>query len=161
MPRVTGPVPATATPGDASHNYPFFSTTQWLEKHGYREDEFEISGMAAAYIVDRLQTHNAAVAPGGPYPYRTRVIVRRPKSARQFNGTVILEWINVTPMHDFEIDWSWSHEHLMQRGFAGSRSGTRRGMDRSMSQPAGNSRTTSCPSRSFRRSPGHSGIRLA
>lgn len=116
VPKVTGPVPATAAPGDPSHNYPFFSTKQWLDQYGYQEEEFYVEGFATEYIIDSDRT--ATVAAGGPHAYKTRVIVRRPKSPDKFNGTVILEWINVTPMHDFEIDWNWSHEHLMRRGFA-------------------------------------------
>jgi Alpha/beta hydrolase domain len=112
---VTGPIPAMAAPGDPSHNYPFFSTRPWLDRYDYEEEEFYVEGLANEYAITPNQT--ATIATGGPYPYKTRVIVRRPKSADKFNGTVILEWINVTPMHDFEIDWSWSHEHLMRRGF--------------------------------------------
>jgi len=114
--KVMGPIPATAAPGDPSRNYPFFSTRQWLDPYGYQEEEFIIEGLATEYIADPDRT--ATVATGGPHAYKTRVIVRRPKSAGKFNGTVILEWINVTAMHDFEIDWIWSHEHLMRRGFA-------------------------------------------
>ena len=113
---VTGPIAAATR--DASHNYPFFSTREWLDQYGYVEEEFYVEGMATEYVANRLQLETATVGPGGPYPYKTRVIVRRPKSARQFNGTVILEWINVTPNHDFEIDWNQSREHLMRRGFA-------------------------------------------
>jgi Alpha/beta hydrolase domain len=114
-PTVTGPIPVTAAPGDPSHNYPFFSTRPWLDRYNYEEEEFYVEGLANEYAITPNQT--ATIATGGPYPYKTRVIVRRPKSADKFNGTVILEWINVTPMHDFEIDWSWSHEHLTRRGF--------------------------------------------
>jgi hypothetical protein len=39
-PVVTGPIPATAPPGDPSHNYPFFTTTVDLASQGYIEQEF-------------------------------------------------------------------------------------------------------------------------
>lgn len=116
VPRVSGPVPVTAAPGDPSRDYPFFSTRHWLDARHYQEDEFYVEGVATHYIVDGERT--ATVAPGGPHAYKTRVVVRRPRSAGRFNGTVILEWINVTPMFDMEIDWLRSHEHLMRRGFA-------------------------------------------
>ncbi len=114
-PLVTGPVPVTATPGDPSRNYPFFSTVQWLAPFGYIEEEFYIEGRASAYVA--VGDTTMTVEPGSPYAYRTRVIVRRPKSALAFNGTVVLEWINTAAGNDFEIDWTWSHEHLMRRGF--------------------------------------------
>src|SRR5688572_24822578 len=90
---ITGPVPSTAKPGDASHNYPFFSTAHYVEEHDYIEEEFFIEGLAVEYAGAPDVT--ATITPGGPYPYKTRAIVRRPKSAGKFNGTVILEWSNV------------------------------------------------------------------
>ena len=115
-PKVTGPIPAAAAPGDPSHNYPFFSTRQWLDTYGYQEEEFFVEGSAVEYVGEPGQ--NATIALGGPYPYKTRAIVRRPKSARTFNGTVILEWTNVGAGFGIDNDWYWSHEHLMRRGFA-------------------------------------------
>jgi hypothetical protein len=45
-------------------------------------------------------------------------VVRRPASAKDFDGTVALEWINVTAQYDLEIDWFASHEHFVRRGWA-------------------------------------------
>jgi len=112
---ITGPVPSTAKPGDASHNYPFFSTAHYVEEQDYIEEEFFIEGLAVEYAGAPNVT--ATVAPGGPYPYKTRAIVRRPNSAGKFNGTVILEWSNVAAGFAIDNDWYWSHEHLMRRGF--------------------------------------------
>ena len=56
--------------------------------------------------------------PGGPYPFKTRVIVRRPVSNSKFNGTVILEWLNISEDLDQENDWWWTYEHLMRSGYA-------------------------------------------
>jgi hypothetical protein len=114
--KVTGPIPLLATPGDPSHNYPYFTTSHLVTKHEYVEEEFYIEGLAVEYAgeVDRTAT----IAPGGPYPYKTRVITRRPKSAEKFNGTVILEVNNTAAQRDIENQWYWSHEHLMRRGFA-------------------------------------------
>ena len=115
-PKVTGPIPATAAPGHASHNYPFFTTKHFVEKQDYVEDEFFVEGLAVEYVGPPGQT--ATIAPGGPHAYKTRVIVRRPKSARKFNGTVILEWTNVGAGFGIDNNWYWSHEHFMRRGFA-------------------------------------------
>jgi hypothetical protein len=113
---VTGPIPATAAPGDPSHNYPFFTTRHFVEKYDYVEEEFYVEGLAVEYIGPAGQT--ATIASGGAYVYKTRAIVRRPKSARRFNGTVILEWTNVGAGFGIDNDWYLSHEHLMRRGFA-------------------------------------------
>ncbi|MGH9658338.1 MAG: alpha/beta hydrolase domain-containing protein, partial [Bryobacteraceae bacterium] len=115
--KVTGPIPAEAPLGDSSRNYPFFSTSDLAERRDYIEEEFFVEGLASAFTID---TGNVATAiPGGPYPYKTRVMVRRPRTASRFNGTVILEWINAVMIrqYDFETDWNLTNEHLMRRGF--------------------------------------------
>jgi hypothetical protein len=48
-PTVTGPIPQPVAPGDASHNYIFFSSNHDLAGHGYVEEEFFISGNATRY----------------------------------------------------------------------------------------------------------------
>ena len=113
--KVTGPIPSTA-PGDPSHNYPYFTTSHLVTKHGYVEEEFYHEGLAVEYAGEANQT--ATIAPGGPYPYKTRGIARRPKSSGKFNGTVVIEVNNTAAGRDIENEWYWSHEHFMRRGFA-------------------------------------------
>jgi hypothetical protein len=117
-PKVTGPIASTASPGDASHNYPFFSMRAEVSARGFQEDEFFVEGQAQAYSDTGPTSAAGTPDAGGPYAYKTRVIVRRPVSAARFNGTVILEWINVASGVDQENDWWWSHEHLMRAGYA-------------------------------------------
>ena len=114
-PSVIGPIAPTAEPGDASHGYPFLATEVDLARHGYVEEEYFIDGFARNYATPPLATGEEV--PGGG-PYRTRIVVRRPASAKDFNGTVALEWINVTAQYDLEIDWFASHEHFVRRGWA-------------------------------------------
>ena len=116
-PTITGPIPATAAPGDPSRNYPFFTTSDIAAKYDYLEEEYFVEGLAPRYIRDGEVT--ATVAPDGPHHYKTRVLVRRPRSAERFNGTVILEWNNAVQIRqwDFETDWNLTNEHLMRRGF--------------------------------------------
>ncbi|QXD25278.1 hypothetical protein F7C95_05115 [Opitutia bacterium ISCC 51] len=52
------------------------------------------------------------------HPYRTRLIVRRPKSASNFNRMVIVEWNNVTAGPDKDIDWWMSGDHFIREGYA-------------------------------------------
>jgi alpha/beta hydrolase family protein len=116
-PIVTGPIPATAAPGDRSHRYPFFSTPVDLASRGYVEEEFFFERTANAYnISSPLAT--GSVIPGSSQPYRTRMIVRRPRSRKQFNGTVIMEWQNVSAGFDLDALWVASHEHFLRRGYA-------------------------------------------
>jgi len=48
-PNVSGPIRATARPGDPSHNYPFFASQFDLKRKGYVEEEFFFSGKARRY----------------------------------------------------------------------------------------------------------------
>ena len=117
---VEGPI-ASVTPGDPSRNYTFLATPIDLAALGYVEEEFFISGTACRYLVP-------AAPPGGApgtaairdcgWPYKTRVVVRRPASVEAFNGTVIAEWQNVTAQYDVDHYWLESSEHLMREGYA-------------------------------------------
>ena len=113
-PTVIGPIPATAAPGDPSHAYPFFSTTVDLAAYDYVEEEFFLQGTANRYNTPPLAT--GSIIDSG-HPYRTRVIVRRP-SPDDFNGTVVMEWQNVTLNHDLDAGWLESRDHLIRRGYA-------------------------------------------
>jgi alpha/beta hydrolase family protein len=118
-PIVTGPIPALAAPGDPSHNYPFFSTTVDLPKVGYIEQEFFFGGTANTYNVDpQVPSKQTAIITSSGNPYRTRMVVRRPVSAGNFNGTVVMEWQNVTAGYEPDALWIESHDHLIQRGYA-------------------------------------------
>jgi hypothetical protein len=121
-PVVIGPIPATASPGDPSHDYPFFSTTVDLPSRGYIEEEFFLEGTAAVYDIPAplslLNTPMTTADVVGSGPFRTRMVVRRPVSEGGFNGTVLMEWQNVAAGYDFDAGWLVSHEHMLRRGFA-------------------------------------------
>ena len=51
-----------------------------------------------------------------PTAYKTRVQVYRPKNPAAFNGTVYLEWLNVTNGSDTAPDWLAAHNEMIRRG---------------------------------------------
>ena len=114
VPTVTGPLAVTVSLGDSSHDYPYSATVDDLKKYGYVEEEFFFEGTANRYTTPQGAT--GAVVDGN-HPYKSRVIVRRPASAAAFNGTAIIEWNNVTPGHDLDIDWLQSHDYWMRSGY--------------------------------------------
>ena len=114
-PKVTGPIPVNAQPGDPSHDYPFFSRAVDLPDYGYMEEEYFFEGTANRYNTPAQTT--ATILDSG-HPYRTRLIVRRPASPEQFSGVVWLEWQNVTGNRDGDAVWAMSSEHLIRRGYA-------------------------------------------
>jgi hypothetical protein len=115
LPEVTGPVPVIAAPGDPSRDYPYVATVDDLARYGYIEEEYIIEGAASRYTTPQGTT--GTIVDTG-HPYRSRVIVRRPASPRAFNGTAVVEWNNVTPGHDLDIDWLQSHDYWMRSGYA-------------------------------------------
>jgi len=112
---VTGPIPWTVKAPDPAHGYTFNPTYLDLASKGYIEEEFFIEGVANQY--NTLPDATGSVKDSG-HPYKTRIVVRRPTSAKKFNGTAIVEWTNVTGSRDLEMDWFQSAEHFVRSGYA-------------------------------------------
>src|SRR5690348_4277110 len=110
-PTVTGPIPSTAVPGDSSHNYVFFSSNHELAAAGYVEEEYFINGTANTYLTPSGATGSVATSGN---PYKTRIVVRRPADKARFNGTVLVEWYNVTNGFDAENVWFFAWEHILR-----------------------------------------------
>jgi len=96
---------------------PFNASVMDLAKQGYVEEEFFISGAAKTYDIPRDQMSNGTPSDAS-HPFKTRLVVRRPASASKFNGTVIVEWTNVSEGFDNEVEWFHSGEHFVRAGYA-------------------------------------------
>lgn len=112
-PVLEGPIPGKP-PGDPSADavadtYPFFATHDNLARRGYVEQEFYLYGTAKGYSTSGEQIAE-------DIPYRTRIVVRRPISPRNFNGTVLMEWQNVTAGYD--LDALWHGDQITRAGYA-------------------------------------------
>jgi hypothetical protein len=121
-PTVTGPIPVNAPPGDPSHDYPFFSFAPQLAAlkgpDHYVEEEFFVEGIANRYTIPTGVPPNSATGTilDSGHPYKTRLIVRRPTQLRDFNGTVFVEWLNVTAGYDIEAQWTVGWPHIVDEG---------------------------------------------
>ena len=51
-------------------------------------------------------------------PYRTRIVVRMPTNPSRFNGTVVVEWLNVSGGGDGAVDSVYLSPELERAGFA-------------------------------------------
>ena len=111
-PIVTGPIPANAPPGDPSHDYPLLATALDLASLGYVEEEYFFSGTA-----NRYDLKTATIVSTG-HPYKSRLIVRRPTSPEKFNGTVLVEWANVSSGFCNDRMFQLSQDHLLRAGYA-------------------------------------------
>ena len=50
--------------------------------------------------------------------FRTRIVVYRPTDPAKFNGTVIIEWLNVSGGTEASSEWIMAHTELMRSGYA-------------------------------------------
>ena len=114
-PTLTGPIAVTVPLGDASHDYPQLATQADLAGNGYVEEEFFFEGTANRYDTPALAT--GAVAASG-LPYKSRMLVRRPRDGGKFNGTVVVEWLNVTSGYNLDALWQSSANYFMRSGYA-------------------------------------------
>ena len=101
----------------ANTGKPFGYTATNLAARGYVEQEFFVSGAANRYRLDAKFSKNAELVDGS-HPYTTRILVRRPTNPKKFNGTVIVEWFNVTGMQDIDFLYAAVREHLIDQGYA-------------------------------------------
>ena len=113
-PTVTGPITG------GSHGFPFDSSALPLSLYGYSEQEYFVAGTATSYTnVGALGTNGRwTVRPSSSAAYKTRILVRRPTDPSTFNGTVIVEWLNVSVGFDTTPEWAISHNEFMQTGYA-------------------------------------------
>jgi hypothetical protein len=115
-PTVEGPITGPGTAWGA--------TDKPLGQYGYVEEEYFYEGDAFRY--DRsggVEVDGTRLTTGGPdddgrFPYRTRMIVRRPANPADFNGTAVVEWQNVTAQFDLEANWYGDPEYLLDNGYA-------------------------------------------
>ena len=113
--KVTGPIALTTPLRDPAHGYPYNSTPLDLAKHAYMEEEFFIEGQASSY---NTPPGLIGSVKDGNHPFKIRIVVRRPMSATKFNGTVVVEWYNVSQGHDGEYDWFQSAEQMLAGAYA-------------------------------------------
>lgn len=87
---------------------------------GYTCDEYFVSGDAHSYTASEPLAPDGrwSVAVSGAAAYRTRIVVMRPTTPSKFNGTVIVEWLNVSGGLDAPADWLMTHREIMRSGYA-------------------------------------------
>lgn len=92
------PVTLTGPIRGGKRGWAFGSFFGDLTLRGYVEEEYFIEGEACAYtpLADLTPDGKWSLAPGAAAPYRTRFLVRRPLDPVKFNGTVVVEWTNVS-----------------------------------------------------------------
>jgi hypothetical protein len=115
-PAVSGPIEG------GERGRPFTSAVVDLAAHGYVEEEFFLDGTATTYAPapgTALGSDGGwELVPDDALPFRTRILVRRPTSASRFNGTVLVEWLNVTGGFDIDAVWARIQTEALREGYA-------------------------------------------
>ncbi len=101
----TVPVPTLSEPPAGLRGHALWDSWHELASFGYTEHEYFVSGTATA-------------ADGSTAPYTTRIVVFRPALQKNFNGAVLLDWVNVTAQFENAVDSLEAHEMLMREGWA-------------------------------------------
>lgn len=113
-PTVTGPV----TGGRVG--LPFTSSPVPLGPAGYTEQEYFFDGTATGYQQSGTWGSDGrwSVQPAEQAAYRSRMLVRRPADPARFNGTVVVEWLNVSTGVDVDPDYLYDNAELLRAGYA-------------------------------------------
>jgi hypothetical protein len=95
-----------------------FSVAFDLGSVGIATDEVLVSGAAHAYALvgERTGDGRWTATPQATAEFTTRVVVYRPDASRA-NGTVVVEWLNVTGGLDVPAVWMATHRHLIRDGY--------------------------------------------
>ena len=113
-PQVIGPVTG------GLHHHPFTSSPVPLGLAGYTEQEFFVKGTATGYRQAGTWGSDGrwTARPAETAPYETRILVRRPADPARFNGTVVVEWLNVSFTIDVDPDFLYTNQKLVRAGYA-------------------------------------------
>ena len=91
-----------------------------LAENGYTEEEYRATGTAVRYTSEvGLPTDGTwELEPGDSADFATRIVVRRPEQAADFNGTVVVEWLNVSSGADVAPDYTYFADEIVRGGYA-------------------------------------------
>lgn len=106
--RIEGPVPGE----------PFLVAVGDPSAAGYRREEWFVAGRACGYALrgERGEDGRWQALRAGSAGYRTRIVVLRPEDPGRFDGTVVVEWLNVSAGLDAAPGCLFLRRHLMRRG---------------------------------------------
>ncbi|HLM65226.1 MAG TPA: alpha/beta hydrolase domain-containing protein [Acidimicrobiales bacterium] len=91
-----------------------------LDDAGYAEAEYTAAGTATSYTSAGSLPADGTfeLEPGDEAAYMTRVVVRRPDDPAAFNGTVVVEWLNVSGGVDAPAEYTYLADELLRGGYA-------------------------------------------
>jgi len=90
-----------------------------LAEVGYKQSEYFITGKAQSYISTQPLTSDGkwSVEANNEADFKTRIVVYQPIDASKFNGTVVIEWLNVSGGVEAASSWIMGHTELIRSGY--------------------------------------------
>jgi hypothetical protein len=83
------------------------------------ESEYFASGTATSYTASATpESGDWSLHPDAKASYRTRIVVRLPRDPKHFNGTVVVEWLNVSAGSDTDPDFAYAAAEFDRSGYA-------------------------------------------
>ncbi len=119
--KASVPSPTIEGPITPSSGISFLGSTLFSPAEvGYEQSEYLLSGTATSYTSATPLTKNGQwqVKPATTAPYKTRIVVYRPIDPAHFDGTVVVEWLNVTAGIDAPAAWLNAHVQMIREGMA-------------------------------------------
>ena len=120
--RLDGPAASVTGPLDGGKGIALLAARSGpdLEAAGYTEAEYRAAGTATSYTSNgELPTDGSfELEPAETADFATRFVVRRPADAGTFNGTVVVEWMNVSGGADAAPDYTYLADELVRGGYA-------------------------------------------
>ena len=91
-----------------------------VSTRGYVVNEFAVQGTAKSFKLtgDAASDGDWRAVADRSAPYKTRIVVLSPSDPSKFNGTVVVEWLNVSGGLDVPVDWMTLHRELVRSGYA-------------------------------------------
>jgi Alpha/beta hydrolase domain len=109
------PVTSTPAPGKPALLLGAFD----IASVGYVAEEFFISGTASSYSSAAKLSPDGrwSVTPSGAADFTTRIVSLTPADRARFNGTVLVEWLNVSGGIDAPAVWMMAHREMLRAGY--------------------------------------------
>jgi hypothetical protein len=118
-PTATVPTPTVEGPITTGNGRIVVQSSNFdLARVGYEQAEYFVSGTARSYTSATPLTTDGkwTVTPDRSAPYTTRIVVYRPIDPKKFNGTAMVEWLNVTGGIDSGANWTLTHAEQIREG---------------------------------------------
>ena len=113
------PDPIVSAPiAGGTHDRPFGAAARDLSA-GYVEEERFLSGMARSYVKvgDWQRDGRWEARPADEAAYAVRLLIRRPTDPEDFNGVVVVEWLNVSAQAEGDADYLHMREELLRGSY--------------------------------------------